>query len=98
MNQVIHTIMQRQSVRFYESKPIPRDIMQLVIQAGNYAPSGGNAQPWRFVVVENDAFREKLAALALPRYKKWMENAPEQLKTMRAEIDAVVTDPVYYSA
>ncbi|MEW5801683.1 MAG: nitroreductase family protein [bacterium] len=95
---LIEAIMERRSVRFYEPKPVPRDIMQTIIQAGNLAPSGANAQQWRFVVVENEDFRKKLADLALPRYKRWIENAPEQFKAMRAEIDAVAHDPVYYSA
>jgi nitroreductase len=55
-------------------------------------------QSWRFVVVENADFRKKLADLAMPRYKKWMEKAPESFKTVRARIDSLLHDPVYYSA
>jgi nitroreductase len=98
MNPVIDTIMKRRSVRFYKDKPIPGDQMEAIIQAGNYAPAGAGTQMWRFVVVEDAQFRKELAKLALPRYKKWMENAPEMLKALRAEIDEVVEDPVYYSA
>jgi nitroreductase len=98
MNQVIDTIMKRRSVRFYKNKPIPRDQLEAIIQAGNYAPTGAGTQMWRFVVIEDDEFRKKLAELALTRYKKWMENAPDMLKTVREEIDSEVEDPVYYSA
>jgi nitroreductase len=98
MNQVIDTIMKRRSVRFYKDKPIPREQLEAIIQAGNYAPTGAGTQMWRFVVVEDAGFRKKLAELALPRYKKWMENAPGMLKTIREEIDSEVEDPVYYSA
>lgn len=98
MNQVIETIMKRRSVRLYESKPIPKDILQTLIDAGNMAPTGGNAQNWRFVVVEDKGFKEKLLSLGIPRYKKWMEKAPKALVDMRKEIDAVVSDPIYYDA
>jgi nitroreductase len=98
MNPVINTIMNRRSVRFYKDKPVPRDQMEAIIQAGNYAPTGAGTQMWRFVVVEDPEFRKKLAELALPRYKKWMENAPDMLKALRDKIDSEVEDPVYYSA
>lgn len=98
MNPVIDTIMKRRSVRFYKDKPIPRDQMEAIIKAGNYAPTGAGTQMWRFVVVEDAQFRKKLAKLAFPRYKKWMENAPEMLKILRDKIDSEVEDPVYYSA
>lgn len=89
--------MERRSVRFYKEKAVPREAIEEIIRAGNAAPSGSQ-QAWRFVVVENSDFRKKLAALAKPRYEKWMENAPERFKEIRAKIDSVVKDPVYYSA
>lgn len=98
MNQVIETIMKRRSVRLYESKPIPNEILQVLINAGNAAPTGGNAQSWRFVVVENKSFRNTLMSLAIPRYKKWMEKASKELSDMREEIDAGASDPIYYDA
>lgn len=98
MNQVIETIMKRRSVRLYESKPISKEILQTIINAGNMAPTGGNAQSWRFVVVENRSFKNKLMSLAIPRYKKWMEKASKELSEMREEIDATASDPIYYDA
>ena len=90
--------MKRRSVRLYESKPIPKEILQTLINAGNAAPTGGNVQNWRFVIVEDRSFKEKLLSLGIPRYKKWMESAPKGLVDMRKEIDAVVSDPIYYDA
>ncbi|MDD5687582.1 MAG: nitroreductase [Elusimicrobia bacterium] len=98
MNSVIETIKKRRSVRHYDSKPIPKDILEIIIDAGNLAPTGGNAQAWRFVVITDEKFRKKLTTLALPRYKNWMTNASQSLKEMRKVIDDSVEDPVYYSA
>ena len=98
MNKVIETIKNRRSVRAYDEKPIPKEILQTIIDAGNAAPSGMNAQSWRFVVVQDRAFKDKLKSLAIPRYQKWMEMAPEALSDTRKEIDASTNDPVYYNA
>ncbi len=98
MNPVIENIKKRRSVRLYESKPISKEILTEIIDAGNSAPSGCNAQNWRFVIVEDAAFRKKLADIAIPRYKEWMKKAPAQMKEMKDAIDAQVSDPVYYSA
>ena len=99
MNKIIKNILSRRSVREYDQKPIAKKVLFDIINAGNAAPSGCNVQGWRFVVVQNDEFRKKLADLSLNRYKKWMEkNASEALKEMRKERDTKMGDPVYYEA
>lgn len=98
MNPVIDLIHQRRSVRKYLTQPIPLPLLEAVLQAGNAAPSGNNGQPWRFVVVTDPAFRQKLAQWALPRYKQYLSRATESLQAKRREIDAQVMDPVYYGA
>ena len=98
MNPVIENIMTRRSVRSYDSIEIAKDALQTIIDAGNMAPSGCNAQGWRFAVVTDKAFRKRLSEIALPRYKKWMEKSNETLREMRKDIDSKVSDPVYYGA
>jgi nitroreductase len=98
MNKVIETIKSRRSVRMYDTKPIPKKVIQAIIDAGNAAPSGMNVQGWRFIVVQGKAFKNKLMSLAIPRYKQWMEKAPQALSDMRKEIDAATNDPIYYNA
>jgi len=98
MNPVIDAIHQRRSVRKYTNQPVPLPLLEAVLQAGNAAPSGNNGQPWRFVVVTDQAFRRQLAQWALPRYKQYLSGAPESLQAKRREIDAQVMDPVYYDA
>ena len=72
MNPVIENIMTRRSVRSYDSIEIAKDALQTIIDAGNMAPSGCNAQGWRFAVVTDKAFRKRLSEIAeeeLPEYK-----------------------------
>jgi nitroreductase len=98
MNPVIETILNRRSVRAYKPDPLPREVLETLVKAGTYAPTGSNAQTWRFVVVTEAPMRARLAELALPRYQKWLSSAPEAFRSLRREIDAASTDPVYYAA
>ena len=101
MNPVLEAIKKRRSVRSYESKPIPKDVIDTVIQAGNEAPSAMNSQPWRFVVVEDKETKNKLVRAALPNAKKILEMAkevnPERYEMIMKLYDEL-EDPVYYSA
>lgn len=85
MNEVIETINKRRSIRSYHSKPIPRDVINTIIEAGNQAPSTLGMvkgvmrfQPWRFVVVENPEFKNDLLKVTHPAWRKIIEG----LKTM----------------
>ena len=98
MNQVFENIMNRRSVREYLDRPIPKETLQKIIDAGNMAPTGSNVQPWRFVVVQGKEERGKLAELCLGRYKAWIKNASAAFQEMRKERDARMADPIYYGA
>ncbi len=98
MNSVIETIKNRRSVRFYEQKEIPQEVIEKIIEAGDAGPSGANMRPWRFVVVKSSEMREKLQNVAIPFYKNWIENVEGKLKEMRKEIDKKTDDPIYYNA
>lgn len=68
-------ILDRRSVRAYNSEQVNQnDIIQL-LTAANWAPSGNNIQPWRFsVVMNNKELIKKLSSLTV--YHNWVENAP----------------------
>jgi len=46
-------IYKRRSIRLYKKKQVPREMVQRVIEAGRFAPSAGNNQPWKFVAIQN---------------------------------------------
>lgn len=50
----------RHSIRKFDTRPIPKEIVEAILEAGRRAPSGSNIQPWRFVVVEDEAVRKRL--------------------------------------
>ena len=55
------TIINRRSVRKFQSKPVSDEDLKIIIEAGRQAPSAANRQPWHFVVVKNEDQRQKLA-------------------------------------
>lgn len=54
-------IMGRRSVRDYETKPIPQEILAKILKAGAMAPSARDAQPCKFIIIEN---RQKMLEIA----------------------------------
>ena len=61
---VYEAIKTRRSVRAYQDKPVPEDVLTRILDSGRMAPSGGNRQPWKFVVVKDSQTRKKLAQAA----------------------------------
>lgn len=55
----------RRSVRSYRSDPVPEDALDRVLSAAQSAPSANNVQPWRYIVVKDEAMRQKIADVAL---------------------------------
>lgn len=54
----------RRDIRRYRPEPVPDHLVRTVIDAGHAAPSVGHSQPWRFIIVDDPALRDKAAVLA----------------------------------
>jgi nitroreductase len=99
MNEVLNNIYSRRSVRMFQDKEIPKEVIDELIRAGNAAPTGSNAQPWRFVVIRDKDIRNKLAEMSVPKVEKWMEKyANEQFKVLRKRLAGREKDTTYYGA
>jgi nitroreductase len=59
------------AVRRLRPDPIPDDVLRRVLEAASWAPTGGNAQPFRIVVVKDRAKKERLGALYAERWAKF---------------------------
>lgn len=57
---VLSAIKTRRSFRKYKSTPVPQALINQVIEAGTYAASGKSQQPWRVIVVTNEAVKARL--------------------------------------
>ncbi|MCD7898612.1 MAG: nitroreductase family protein [Bacteroides sp.] len=73
-NPVMDNILSRKSVRKYQDKSIEPEKMDLLMRAGMAAPSGRDVRPWEFVIVNERARLDTMAA-SLP-YAKMLTHAP----------------------
>jgi nitroreductase len=62
-NSVISAILMRRSIRSFSGIEVPNEIMDTILEAGRWAPSGLNNQPWRFVIIRDPEIRGKLSKL-----------------------------------
>jgi nitroreductase len=60
----IDVIRKRRSIREYKDKEIPKDILEKIVDAGRFAATARNIQPWEFVVITEQLTLKKLAELA----------------------------------
>ncbi|MHA2406460.1 MAG: nitroreductase family protein [Candidatus Hermodarchaeia archaeon] len=70
---VIEAIRTRRSIRQYQSHPIPDEDLKRILEAAQLAPSAGNKQPWKFIVVRDTVTKAKLAESS--RNQQWIADA-----------------------
>ncbi|VVB84991.1 Coenzyme F420:L-glutamate ligase [uncultured archaeon] len=81
---VLEAVRNRCAVRQFKPEIITEDIIRKILEAGRWAPSPFNTQPWDFIIIKN---KETLKAIArFARYSGYLEDAPMAI--------AVVVPPV----
>jgi nitroreductase len=70
---VFEAIKTRRSVRKYKPQPIPEDHLRQIMAAAQLAPSAGNRQPWRFILVKDPETKKQLGTIA--RNQTWISDA-----------------------
>jgi nitroreductase len=68
---LLDVILSRRSIRKYENKEIPPEILQQILEAGRQAPSAVNRQPFRFVVVKDHEIMKDLCDNLITRFVKY---------------------------
>lgn len=67
----------RESIRNYDpSRPVPKEILEKILEAGRLAPSAKNFQPWKFLLISSPALLEKVKA---SYQRDWIKEAPHIL-------------------
>jgi len=66
-------ILSRRTIRQFAPRPVPREILEKIVNAGRLAPSAANLQPLEFIVVDDDTVRSRI----LPSLKWAAYIAPE---------------------
>jgi nitroreductase len=84
--EVKDAIEKRNSIRAYEDKPVPKELLLKVLEAARLAPSGRNSQAWKFIVVRDDERRQALGRAT---------GGQPHVHTAPVIIAAVATEPEY---
>ncbi len=58
---ILEVIKTRRSIRKYKPAPVSEEEINKILEAGRWAPSANNSQPWRFIVLRSEEVRRKLA-------------------------------------
>ena len=70
MPDMLDFIKSRRSTRRFEDRAVPKELLESVVEAGRYAPSGGNCQTSHFLVIENREVLEQLSDLVKNEFAK----------------------------
>ena len=68
----VDPILSRRSIRRYEKKEIPEDVLNQILEAGRNAPSAANMQPIRFIILKDHEFKKKLSTI----FSRFLKEAP----------------------
>jgi nitroreductase len=71
---IVELLKNRSSVRRFQDKPVPYNVLQSILEAGRLSPSGGNQQPWMFGVITDGELIAHIAEIAYQQ--KWIARAP----------------------
>ena len=90
----------RQSVRRYKPDPVPEEHLRLILDAARRAPTSGNQQPWKFLVVRDHARIERLRAKCIELYAartpgQSAEARARQRETIEKGLAGYFSAPVY---
>ncbi|MGI6263088.1 MAG: nitroreductase family protein [Succiniclasticum sp.] len=77
----LRLIQTRHSCRHYSSKPVEQEKLEQIVEAGRFAPSGGDNQYTHFLVIRDHAVLEKLARIACDSFAK-MEITPSTYRSL----------------
>lgn len=70
----LECIRTRRSIRKYKDKPVEWEKVSNILDAGRMAPSAGNVQNWKFIIIRDEAARKKVSDACLQQ--DWMMQAP----------------------
>lgn len=63
MNETMNTLLTRRSIRRYKKDPIPEEVLDQILKAGTYAPTGKNMQSPIILAVTDRTLRDRLSAM-----------------------------------
>jgi nitroreductase len=71
---ILEPIVSRRSIRKYKTDPVDENKIIAMLESARLAPSGGNKQPWNFILVRSEELKQQIVAVS--HHQSWMLNAP----------------------
>jgi nitroreductase len=75
-NEVLSAIKNRRSIVRFESIQVEEDKVEAILEAGRWAPSWINKQPWNFIVIKDQKTKEQLTEVAPTTFVQGLKEAP----------------------
>jgi len=96
MSRLLDVLGERRSIRKYQARPVPQELIREVLKAGGWAPSAHNAQPWRFIVLADPSVKRLLAEAMAKSWAADMAKDGLQVETekFRFRVERFATAPV----
>lgn len=82
--QVEHLLKTRRSIRSFQTKPIPVEIIRRIIETASYAPTGQNSQAVKWMVIDDRRKVGRLAGMTIDWLKSTIKDDPEVAKRVKA--------------
>jgi len=75
----------RQSIKKFDEKPLEKEQLNRILEAGRRAPSAKNRQPWRFIVIDKPSLQEKIQTASFGQ--EWVGQAPIIIAACSTNVD-----------
>ena len=78
---LFHAIYRQRAIRQFKPDPVPDELVHKLIEAGTKAPSGGNRQPWKFLVIRDGELKRRIGEYYKRAYEAAyaIDSKPENL-------------------
>ena len=88
----------RRSVRDYEDKEVPLDLVREIVDMAVLAPSSGNGQPWQFIIVRDQTMIRKLSEESKKNLLEMIEKNPTAPLSQYKALLSMADFNVFYNA
>ncbi len=101
--EALQNFLQRRTVRRFRADPVPRKHLEAILETARHAPTAGNQQPWKFLVVDDRRRLDELKEAALDGYLARYRRSPraagtdtsEVRRRVRQALEGALSAPVY---
>ncbi len=96
MKDLFDVVKQRRSIRKYLPKPVQKQVILQILATAGYAPSAHNSQPWRFIILQDNIVKRRLAEAMAEAWAKDLQRDGIKVESdkLTERVDRFATAPV----